>query len=186
MAGMNLANKISIARIMLIPFFIAAIVYSRMDVALILFILATISDGVDGFIARALKQKTRLGTMLDPMADKLLLLSAYICLSFASGVPGHLKMPPYVPIIVISRDAFIVLGSVTIYFITGDLKVSPSISGKVTTFFQMLTIISILLQFKYSYVIWNLTVILTAISGIDYIVKGTRLLGENHSVLKRT
>jgi cardiolipin synthase (CMP-forming) len=181
----NLANKISIARIILIPFFIAAVVYSRMEIALGLFILAVISDGVDGFIARTLKQKTRLGTILDPIADKLLLVSAYLSLAFATNIPSNIKMPPYVPIIVISRDAIIVLGSVMIHIITGDLKVSPSAIGKITTFFQMATIISILVQFEYSFVIWNLAVAFTVFSGIDYIVKGSRLLTENNSHLKK-
>jgi len=186
MDRMNLANRITIARIILIPFFIAAIVYSRITTALIIFIIAMASDGADGFIARALKQKTKLGTMLDPMADKLLLISAYICLSLAPTIPAHLRLPPYVPIIVISRDVIIVLGSVTVYFITGDLKVSPSIAGKITTFFQMLTIVSILIHFRYSFVIWNIAVMLTVISGIDYVIKGSRLFGENNSMLKRT
>lgn len=182
---MNLANKISIARIILIPFFIAAIVYSRMDIALVLFILAIISDGADGLIARALKQKTELGTILDPMADKLLLISAYICLTLVNSIPAHLKLPPYVPIIVISRDAIIVLGSVTIYFIKGNLKISPSVIGKITTFFQMITIVSILVQFKYSFIVWNIAVLLTIMSGMDYVIKGSRLLSENHSTVKK-
>lgn len=182
---MNLANKISIARIILIPFFIAAIVYSRMEIALVLFILAVISDGADGLIARALKQKTELGTILDPMADKLLLISAYICLTVVNSIPAHLKLPPYVPIIVISRDVIIVLGSVTIYFIKGSLKISPSIAGKITTFFQMITIVSILVKFEYSFIIWNIAVLLTVISGIDYIIKGSRLLSENNLGVKK-
>lgn len=187
MGAMNLANRITIARIILIPFFIAAIVYSKMNIALVLFILAIISDGVDGFIARALKQKTQLGTILDPVADKLLLLSAYICLSVANTIPEHLKMPPYVPIIIISRDVIIVLGSVMIHIIKGDLKVSPSIAGKVTTFFQMIAIVAVLIGFKYSFILWNSAIALTVISGVDYIIKGSKLLGENHNsaVLKK-
>ncbi|MDP2913191.1 MAG: CDP-alcohol phosphatidyltransferase family protein [Candidatus Omnitrophota bacterium] len=182
---MNLANKISIARIILIPFFIAAIVYSKTTIALILFIAATISDGIDGFIARQFNQKTELGTILDPMADKLLLISAYICLSVAGSVPPHLKLPAYVFIIVISRDVIIILGSVTIYFITGALRVSPSIAGKLTTFFQMFTVVSILAQIRHSYIVWNLAVLLTVVSGIDYIIKGSRILSGNNSVLKK-
>lgn len=181
---MNLANKISIARIILIPFFITAITYSRLDIALILFILAVISDGVDGFIARTLNQKTKLGTILDPMADKLLLISAYIYLSMAGGIPSYLKLPPYVPIIVISRDAIIVLGSIVVYVIRGDINVSPSVLGKVTTFFQMMTIVSILIKFDYSYLVWNFTVLLTVASGIDYVIKGSKLLSENN-ILKK-
>lgn len=182
---MNLANKISIARIILIPFFIASIVYGRIEVALVLFILAIISDGVDGFIARTLNQKTKLGTILDPLADKMLLLSAYICLSMASSIPGSLRLPPYVPIIVISRDAIIVLGSIMIHIITGDLKVAPSAWGKITTFFQMMTIVSVLMKFDYSYVVWSITIVLTIVSGIDYVMKGSRILSENHTVIKK-
>lgn len=182
---MNLANRITIARIILIPFFITSVVYSRMDLALAFFVLAIMSDGVDGFIARTLKQKTALGTILDPLADKLLLVSAYICLAVVNTIPSHLKLPPYVPIIVISRDAIIVMGSVMVYMIKGDLKVSPSIVGKITTFFQMITIVSILVKFNYSYVIWNIAALLTVISGIDYVMKGSRTLSENHSSVKK-
>lgn len=182
---MNLANKISIARIISIPLFISAIVYSRMDIALIIFSLAIISDGLDGFIARTFKQKTRLGTILDPMADKLLLVSAYICFAMAKNIPPYLRLPPYVPIIIISRDVIIVLGSIVVQLMTGDLKIKPSIIGKVTTFFQMITIVSILVKFRYSYIIWDIAVTLTVISGIDYIMKGSRMFGENHNGPKK-
>lgn len=181
---MNLANRITIARIVSIPFFIASVVYSRPDIALIIFILAALSDAVDGFIARALKQKTPLGTVLDPIADKLLLLSAYICLTMVGAVPGILRLPPYITITVLSRDAIIVLGSMVIFFITGDLKVAPSPVGKVTTVFQMLTVIAALLQFRYSHAVWNVTILLTVISGIDYIIKGSRLLNGAQSQKK--
>ena len=183
--SLNLANRITIARIIFIPFFIAAIVYAKLGIALFIFILAVISDAADGFIARTLNQKTELGTILDPLADKLLLISAYICLSIASSVPAHLKLPPYVPIIVISRDVIIVLGSMIIYVVTGSLKVAPSGVGKVTTFLQMMTIVSILVQFKYSFVIWNIAVLFTILSGIDYLIKGRRLFGQNYSSLKK-
>lgn len=183
-AGLNLANKITLARIICIPFFIAAIVYSKLEIALFIFMLAVISDAADGFIARSLKQKTELGTILDPVADKLLLLSAYISLAVANSIPPDLRLPPYVPIIVIFRDVVIVLGSVMVHVITGDLKVAPSALGKVTTFFQMITIVSILLQFKYSFVVWNVTVLFTIFSGVDYVLKGSRLFGENHSSAK--
>ena len=183
--GLNLANKITIARIICIPFFIAAIVYSKLQIALFIFILAVISDASDGFIARTLKQKTELGTILDPVADKLLLISAYICLSLAGSIPPGLKLPPYVPIIVISRDALIILGSIMIHVVTGDLKIAPSAVGKVTTFFQMITILSVLIQFKYSFIIWNLAVLFTILSGMDYLIKGSRLFGQNHVLPKK-
>lgn len=181
MSVLNLANKISIARIILIPFFVAAVIYGRHDIALAVFGLAAISDGLDGFIARTFRQKTALGMVLDPVADKLLLVTAYILLAMTANLPAALRLPPYVPIVVISRDVIIVLGSVIVYLMKGDLKVSPSILGKVTTFFQMVTIVSVLIYFSYSWVLWNVTVLLTIVSGIDYIRRGAHLLGEAHA-----
>lgn len=178
---MNLANRITVSRIILTPFFITAIVYSRTDIALLFFILAVISDGLDGFIARTRNEKTVLGTILDPVADKILLISAFICLSMINNVPSDLRLPPYVPIIVISRDAIIVLGSVIIHVIKGSIKIEPSFWGKLTTFFQMFTIVSILLKFSYSYIVWDIATLLTIISGIDYMIKGSRVLSENNS-----
>jgi phosphatidylglycerophosphate synthase len=120
------------------------------------------------------------------MADKLLLLSAFVCLAMVKNTPKGISFPPYVPIIVISRDVIIVLGSITVYLIRGDIKVIPSALGKLTTFFQMATIAAVLVQFNYSYVVWNTAVVLTLLSGIDYIVKGSRLLSENNLNSKRT
>jgi cardiolipin synthase len=184
MGKVTLANKISITRIILIPFFITAVVYSRLDLALLVFAIAVISDGADGFIARTFNQKTQLGTILDPVADKLLLTSAYICLSIAGNIPEHLRMPAYVPIIVISRDVIIVIGSAIVYVVKGDIKVSPSVLGKITTFFQMMTIVSILVQFSYAYIVWSITILLTVASGLDYVMRGSKLLSENN-ILKK-
>lgn len=182
---MNLANKITISRIILTPLFITAIVYYRTDIALIFFILAIISDGLDGFIARTRNEKTVLGTILDPVADKILLISAFICLSLVKSLPASLRLPPYVPIIVISRDAIIVLGSIMIHVIKGDIKIEPSFWGKLTTFFQMITIVSILIKFTYSEIIWDIATVLTIISGVDYMLKGSRILNENNTSHKR-
>lgn len=184
MGQVTLANKISIIRIILIPFFITAVAYSRFDIALLVFVIAVISDGADGFIARALRQQTQLGTILDPIADKLLLLSAYVCFSVVGNIPQYLRMPPYVPIIVISRDVIIGIGSLVIYIVKGDIKISPSIIGKITTFFQMMTIVCILVKFNYSFIVWNITIFLTIASGLDYVMKGSKLMSENNSIKK--
>ena len=178
---MNLANRITITRIILTPLFIAAVVYGRMDIALILFATAVISDGLDGFVARSMHQKTFIGTILDPVADKILLISAFICLTLTNSIPEVLRLPPYVPIIVISRDAIIVLGSMLIHVVRGEVKIAPSFWGKFTTFFQMMTVVSILVQFKYSCYVWNTAAILTVISGIDYMLKGSQTLNESSS-----
>jgi cardiolipin synthase len=182
---MNLPNKISIARIILVPFFIACIVYSRMDIALIIFLAAVVSDGLDGLLARARNEKTKFGTIIDPLADKMLLVSAFICLSIVKSVPPDVRLPPYVPIIVISRDAILVIGAILVYVVTGDINVKPSIAGKITTFFQMMTIVSILVGFKYAPLIWNVAVVMTVISAVDYINKGSKLFNENSNHTKK-
>ena len=175
---MNLATKITTIRILLTPFFIAFVLYSRWEWALATFIIAAITDGIDGYVARIFKQKTELGTILDPIADKLLILSAFICLSVSRELSASVKPPTYVPIIIISRDAIIVLGVLIIYFIKGKINVRPTNVSKITTFFQMATIVSILLRTAFSPILWNITVGFTIVSGLDYIIIGSRLLNE--------
>ncbi len=181
---MNLANKISVFRILLIPFFIACVLYysPQKDYlrfwALGIFTLAVVSDAIDGFIARNHKQKTELGTILDPIADKLLLICAFISLSFIKNLPDGLRIPAWVVLIVISRDIIIILGATVLHLVTGKLKVNPSWLGKATTFFQMVTIITVLSSFKTAEVFWNLAAIFTVLSGIDYIWRGSKLFNE--------
>jgi cardiolipin synthase len=171
---MNLANRLTIFRIILIPVFITAIMYHRLDIGFIIFLIATITDGLDGYIARMRNEKTRFGAIMDPIADKMLIGSAFISFSLVSGLPDYLKMPVYVPIIIISRDVFIMLGAMIIYLLAGKIDVKPTIVGKMTTFFQMLTIVCVLLRFTYSSWIWNITVALTVISGLDYLRIGSK------------
>lgn len=183
---MNLANKISIARILLIPFFIGSIVYYKNEgsaasyLPLFIFFIAVVSDALDGFIARRFNQKTELGAILDPIADKLLIITAFICLSFSKSIPENLKVPAWLPITVISRDILIVLGTVLVHMRRGTVPITPSIFGKITTFLQMATILAVLIRFPYSFIVWNLAGISTVISGIDYIVRGSRLLNEEN------
>ena len=184
---MNLANKISIIRMLLIRFFVGSIIYYKNENRLIsylpfiIFLIAVITDGVDGFIARKFKQKTELGTIIDPLADKLLLITAFLCLSFSKSIPINLRLPAWLPIIVISRDIIIVLGAIIIHIIKGRIHVIPTMLGKITTFLQMLTILSVLVKFPYSFLIWNLTGILTVMSGIHYIMRGSGILNENNA-----
>ncbi|MCM8814135.1 MAG: CDP-alcohol phosphatidyltransferase family protein [Candidatus Omnitrophica bacterium] len=181
-SAMNLPNWISLFRIILIPFFISAVVYYAREkdylryVALAIFSLAVFSDAVDGYIARTQRLKTRLGSYLDPIADKLLLSASFITLAVTPSFPLPFRPPLWVPIAVISRDAILILGSMLVYVMTGELKIVPSILGKLTTFFQMMTIIFVLLQFPRAYLIWNSAVFFTVVSGIDYLLRGTKLL----------
>lgn len=175
---MNWANRLTILRIILTPVFITMILYQRLNIALLVFIVAAITDGLDGYLARSRKERTRFGTVMDPVADKMLIGSAFICFSLVSELPAYLKMPVYVPVIVISRDVIILLGVVIMYLLAGKVDIKPTVIGKVTTFFQMFTIIVVLLRFIHSNWMWNITVILTAVSGLDYIRIASRQINE--------
>lgn len=173
---MNWANRLTIFRIVLVPVFITAILYHRLNAAFVVFLVATVTDALDGYIARVRKEKTRLGAILDPIADKMLIGSAFICFSLVSGLPEYLKMPVYVPIIVISRDVIILLGVMLIYILVGGVEIKPTIIGKLTTVFQMLTVIALLLKFVYASWLWNVTAVLTVVSGLDYIRIGSNYI----------
>ncbi|MBD3378888.1 MAG: CDP-diacylglycerol--glycerol-3-phosphate 3-phosphatidyltransferase [Candidatus Omnitrophica bacterium] len=175
---MNWANRLTILRIILAPVFISAVLYGKYGLALAVFLFAAVTDGLDGYIARSRDQKTVLGTILDPIADKLLIGSAYISFCIVSGVPEYLRLPAYVPIIVISRDVFILLGAVIIYMLKGGIDVKPSYLGKVTTVFQMLTVIALLLRFVHSSWLWNFTTFLTLVSGLDYLRTGSKQIND--------
>ncbi|MBU3911769.1 MAG: CDP-diacylglycerol--glycerol-3-phosphate 3-phosphatidyltransferase [Candidatus Omnitrophica bacterium] len=181
---MNLANKITIFRILLIPFFIASILYYGEArpyfrfVALALFALAALTDAIDGGIARSRGQVTELGVVLDPVADKLLIASAFIALSVTKNLPPDLRIPAWVVLIVLTRDIIIVLGSVIIYFLKGDVTIKPSFLGKATTFFQMIAILAILTVFRSHRFFVYPAAFFTILSGIDYIWRGSRQLNE--------
>jgi len=175
----NLPNRISAARIVLVPFFIAAVVYNNFKLALAIFILCVISDGLDGYLARVRGERTTLGSLLDPVADKFLLISAFIALSFSQGLPPALRFPPYVPLVVVSRDILIILGCIIIYVLKGKVDIRPTVFGKITTLLQMLSIAGILTGSPYSTIVWNMTVFMTVVSGLDYMRIAGRALNES-------
>ncbi|MFH1245893.1 MAG: CDP-alcohol phosphatidyltransferase family protein [Candidatus Omnitrophota bacterium] len=176
----TLANKLSILRILLIPVFIGSVLYYTPEkdflrlIALGVFILAIITDALDGYIARIRGERGQLGAFLDPLADKLLLITVYICLAATKTLPMQFRLAPWVVIVVLSRDAIIVLGSVLIYMATTQLKIAPTILGKLTTFLQMAAIVALLLQLKLTPLIMCFMVFFTVLSGLDYIRLGTR------------
>ncbi|MFH1198691.1 MAG: CDP-alcohol phosphatidyltransferase family protein [Candidatus Omnitrophota bacterium] len=179
---MNFANKISTFRILSVPFFVAAIIYYTPDrdymrfIALGIFVLAVISDAVDGYIARRTKEKSKAGLVLDPLGDKLLLISSFVCLFLRQDFPAGIHFPIWVTLIVISRDILILLGAVVIFMVKNHINIHPTKWGKLTTTFQMLSALCILLQFKFSWVAWWVAVIFTVISGIDYVMRGFKTL----------
>jgi cardiolipin synthase len=176
----NFANKISTFRLLSVPFFIASIIYYSPQrsylrlFALGIFTLAVISDAVDGYIARKEKLKSQAGLILDPLADKLLLMSAFI---FLYKFPvGDIDFPGAVILIVISRDVIILLGAVVIYMVKQEIKIYPTLWGKLTTTFQMLSVAFVLLQWQFSSILWWTATVFTVISGADYIQKGFKVL----------
>lgn len=148
------------------------------SVALFIFVLAVISDAVDGYIARKSKQQSKAGLILDPLGDKLLLMSAFICLSFDKFA---VKFPLWVTLTVLSRDALILLGTAVIYMVKQHVDISPTRWGKFTTAFQMFSVLIVLIQMEIAYIFWWIAVVFTVISGIDYIMKGFKTLyvGDN-------
>ncbi|MEA3328351.1 MAG: CDP-alcohol phosphatidyltransferase family protein [Candidatus Omnitrophota bacterium] len=178
----NWANRVTLVRIFLVPVFVILVAYYRPGLeilkvaATIVFLTAILTDAIDGYLAKTKEQRTELGTFLDPAADKLLLISAFICLSL-----NHrflIKLPLWVSIIVIGRDVVIVMGLAIVYMVTGSIKVEPDLLGKTTTFFQMMTVSAVLLNFNFSFLIWNITAFLTVASGINYITRENKRLAQ--------
>jgi cardiolipin synthase len=179
--SLNLPNIITVARILLTPLFLIFLEQKRYGSALLIFFAAAVSDGLDGFLARYFNQRTELGAYLDPLADKLLLNTAFV------GMAVMGLLPVWLTVVVISRDVLILLG-VAIFFITGTaLKVDPSIVSKATTFMQLTTVCLTLLSLSLlSVPIWILqlcyaaTIIFTIASGGHYLILGLRLLQEHN------
>ena len=191
---MTTANKITICRILLIPVFIwLTLDYIRDSqrgegwemqrwLACGVFALASITDAVDGYIARRYKQKTELGTYLDPLADKLLLVSALVLLSVRFKVNSPFEpLPLWFPVLVISRDLIILGGFILIHIITGHSKAQPRLIGKAATLCQMITLGWVLLQIHSPSVKWPLYAagLCTFISGIWYILDGIKQLNAH-------
>ena len=176
----NIANNITLVRVLLVPVFILLLFYYSPGEEILLrlafgvFLLACFTDALDGYLARKLNQKTIFGSYVDPMADKLLLSSGFLSLSFLPNLPPEIKIPAWVTIIVISRDVIILAGSTLIFLFAGTLKASPLFIGKLTTFIQMVALAATF--FSYGRInlegLYIATSILTIISGIIYIRSG--------------
>lgn len=174
---MNLPNYITLFRVILIPFFINLMIYGYYRTALAVFVAACVTDALDGMIARLTKTQTELGAFLDPMADKLLILSAFVTLVLLG------RLPVWLVIIVVSRDAILTMGSLVIYFTTRDLRIEPSIIGKATTVLQLIVVTLSLVLMSYEAEIgfmavlqWA-TAVVTIASGAQYAVRGIKMVG---------
>ncbi len=197
---MTTANKITLIRILLIPVFVALAIYYGKSVqsghplewqrfaAIITFLVAAVSDGLDGYVARRYNQRSSLGVVLDPIADKGLLLSAIITLSISNWSEvdaDYGSFPTWFPVLVISRDIVILVGTAVLYFLIGPkIRVRPSWTGKVATVLQMAAIAWIMLQLRFLPLPWVVGAagLFTFISGIVYVTDGIRQLqAEGHA-----
>ena len=147
-------------------------------VAFIIFIVAASTDWVDGFLARRWNATTRWGAILDPIADKLLILSVLISLSTIRAIPEWMRIPAWFNLIVISRDAILVFGTMLLFAFTGKLTVQPSPLGKVTVVAQMLVIPIVLLKLPVKAEALMIAATLTVLSSIGYIRRGSQLLAQ--------
>lgn len=179
---MTLANWLTVGRILLVPFFVISLSYYRQGedvyrlIAFWIFLTASITDALDGFIARKWNQKSNFGAFIDPLADKILVVCGFLTINFSSEFV--LKPPIWIVIVIVSRDIVIISGLLLIYITTGKVKIQPNFLGKTTTAFQMATLASMLLILPFSPFLWYATVILTVLSCIVYIVReGKRLNG---------
>lgn len=173
----NLPNTITVIRILLVPLFVIYMQKHLFLLSLIVFTVAAISDGLDGLFARFFNQRTSLGAYLDPIADKMLLASAFITLAIQEITPFWLS------VVVISRDILIMTGVLICTMADIKVKIQPSIISKFTTVAQLLTVfISLLYQVisptlstSWTNALYGGTSILTIISGLHYIYKGLNI-----------
>jgi cardiolipin synthase len=182
-------NLLTFLRMALIPVFATLLFYGKSDLALLVFVIAGISDGIDGFVARRYNQQSELGTILDPIADKLLMTTAFIVLSmkgFLVTEVKHLPVPFWVTAAVIGRDVLIVVVAGAINIMTGFKGFKPSWLGKASTLVQVMAVTLILVaavtrQSFHLPTVYTIVVLLAIASGVHYIFHVSKLMGEAES-----
>jgi cardiolipin synthase len=174
---MGLANWLTVLRIVLIPVFITLLVYRRPGLALTVFALASFTDLLDGWVARRQRMASRLGAFLDPLADKLLLISSFVTLTYLRVLPF------WITAVVISRDVILIVGALLVHIVGVRLDPRPTRAGKLATFCQVVTVLLGLVS-RYAVVdpalqvaMW-LAAIFTIYSGCQYLVQGMRFLNS--------
>jgi cardiolipin synthase len=180
---MGLPNWLTMLRILLIPVFVTLLVYRRAGLALLVFCLASLTDMLDGYIARSQGRQTRLGAFLDPMADKLLLTSGFVTLTWLKVIPF------WITAVVVSRDVVLSIGVLVIHVAGGTVHPAPTWIGKMSTVFQMLTVLAamaavyfqLLPPFVTTLLAW-VTAAFTITSGLQYIIRGLKQLETPTSV----
>ena len=183
-------NLLTIFRMVLIPVFVSLLFYQRFVLALVVFIVAGVTDGLDGLLARRFDQKSQLGTILDPIADKMMMITSFVVLSmrsvFPQPVPSHLPVPFWVTVAVISRDVFILVGAASINIVTGFRGFRPSLLGKINTTVQIVAIGIIMLAASLPYgtgyylpTVYATVFAFAVLSGAHYVFFVSKLLNED-------
>ena len=150
---LNRANQITIVRILLIvPFVICMLKVNELQhstlvryIALIIFLAMCASDVIDGYVARVKNQVTKLGSFLDPMADKLLITCACLLLATEKTAVGDFLLPKPVVVLIIGKDILLLLGFIVIYLLTSQIRIEPLLIGKIGTFLQLSMVTAILI-----------------------------------------
>jgi len=175
----TLPNFITLLRLSAIPFFLLAISDARFGIALTIFVAAGVSDGIDGYLARRFHMKSALGAYLDPIADKLMLMSSFLFLAIPS-YPASVKVPVWLAVLVLSRDGLLLLVALLFILTSTKRRFPPSWAGKVTTVTQIVTVLIVLCANVWT---WPREIVLiafggaaaaTVVSGFDYVYQAAR------------
>lgn len=175
---LNVPNSLTILRILLIPLIVGLLIYEHVEYALVTLIIAALTDALDGTIARMANQKTRFGAYLDPLADKLLLMTTFVTFSFLDMVPV------WSVILVVSRDAILLTGTLLAHLTSTVVDASPTVLGKATTLFQvsyMILVLALISQGLNPVLLFPLLLtmtLLTVLSGMHYIFRGVSQLNN--------
>ena len=183
MSALTMANQLTLLRLALVPAFVILVLYGRLGWALGVFIAAGITDGLDGLIARIKNQRTSLGAFLDPMADKLLLVSAFVVLTLPDiGLTN--RIPLWLTVLVISRDVVIVATVAIVSIALGPRTFRPSVYGKVATAtYIVYTVVVMFFNYLGHQSAWVelgqwASLIVTLMSGLHYVIHVRRLINE--------
>ena len=171
---MGLANWLTVLRILLVPVFVTLLVYRKPGLAALVFAAASITDILDGWVARRQGMQSRFGAFLDPLADKLLLTASFVTLTWLKVLPF------WITAVVLSRDLLLALGTLLIHMVGARIYPRPTWAGKAATFFQIVTVFvgvfGHYLGFRAPVVLLWLAAGFTLVSGLQYLAQGMRFL----------
>jgi cardiolipin synthase len=181
----TIPNLLSLLRMALVPPFIIALINGQAKRALLIVLVAAVSDALDGFIARFFNQQSLLGSYLDPLADKLMVNAAYIVLAVPGLRHGGFQIPAWVAVLVIARDVLLVVVALVLYLAAGVRRFPPSLLSKLTTVFQFAAVVVVLLSALWrgldtaALVLLYAVAVLTLASAVDYVWRADHLVDKH-------